>query len=442
MSWTRKGKDLTLKIVVNDPASHWLCSDTLLIQVGTQIQVVNIFMHGTHNYTFKNLSDKDNQFIAGVGVQPFLFCDNVVNLIPDLFKTIGLFLGGLDLIPNVILPFVGPLPMKVQEELNVEFIKKATGYEWKKRSASPNIPSKDKIKSGDYFPVTRFDGLDQIIEYGTGSHSGHSVVAVWDKRDGELYIVESQDSWYWPLGKGLQRNKFDDWMTQAQKIGFNVSHMPLRPDIAEKFDEVAVWKWFDTVKGMPYGYRNFLFSWIDTQYENAPPLLDLDFAWLAFTLLSKVDKEIGNLMVGEAMNKRLGTTGLDLVDINIEAAKQGKNIRSLMAEVETEGWMYSDGLSYVCSCFVAAIWKRGGLFGDLEINSTEFTPRDVYQVKFFDETTPLDASCIKNDPTLPYCQLFGNHLMEMPGYNTVEPYAHMNDYCSGLPPNYERPEGC
>jgi hypothetical protein len=85
---------------------------------------------------------------------------------------------------------------------------------------------------------------------------------------------------------------------------------------------------------------------------------------------------------------------------------------------------------------------RGGLFGDMEINATEFTPRDVYQIKFFDQTTPLDESCRTNDPGLPYCQLFGDYLMEMPGYNSVEPYPHMNDHCSGMPPDYLRPEGC
>jgi len=45
------------------------------------------------------------------------------------------------------------------------------------------------IKSGDFFAVTRFDGLDQIIEWGAGTHAGHSVVALWI--EGELYITES-----------------------------------------------------------------------------------------------------------------------------------------------------------------------------------------------------------------------------------------------------------
>jgi hypothetical protein len=45
------------------------------------------------------------------------------------------------------------------------------------------------VKSGDYFAVMRLDGLDPMIMYGTGSHSGHSVVAL--RIDGQLYITES-----------------------------------------------------------------------------------------------------------------------------------------------------------------------------------------------------------------------------------------------------------
>lgn len=58
--------------------------------------------------------------------------------------------------------------------------------------------------------VFRLDGLDEIIMYGTGSHVGHSVMAMWFP-DGELYVVESQDGWYWPV-HNIQKNKFDDWI--------------------------------------------------------------------------------------------------------------------------------------------------------------------------------------------------------------------------------------
>lgn len=66
------------------------------------------------------------------------------------------------------------------------------------------------IQSGDFLAVTRLDGLDQIIGYGTGGIAGHSVMALRfpDERGREeLYVVESQDSWYWPTA-GLQRTPY------------------------------------------------------------------------------------------------------------------------------------------------------------------------------------------------------------------------------------------
>ena len=45
------------------------------------------------------------------------------------------------------------------------------------------------IGSGDFFSIMRLDGLDPIIMLASGSHAGHSVMAL--RMDGVLYIVES-----------------------------------------------------------------------------------------------------------------------------------------------------------------------------------------------------------------------------------------------------------
>ena len=45
--------------------------------------------------------------------------------------------------------------------------------------------------------MTRLDGVDPLIMYATGAHGAHSAVAV--RFDGELYIVEVQNGWYWPI---------------------------------------------------------------------------------------------------------------------------------------------------------------------------------------------------------------------------------------------------
>ena len=79
----------------------------------------------------------------------------------------------------------------------------------------------------------------------------------------------------------------------------------------------------------------------------------------------------------------------------------------LMAMVEKEGWVYNDGVSYVCSSFVVAIYERAGLFKGLHVEATEFTPKDVYTLRFFDSNYTKPKACQDADPELPYCQLMG-----------------------------------
>ena len=118
-----------------------------------------------------------------------------------------------------------------------------------------------------------------------------------------------------------------------------------------------------------------------------------------------------------------------------------------MAVVEQDGWMYTrqepvDGLSYVCSAYVAAMYKEAGLFDDMEINATEFAPKDVYRMAFFDLEYPRPQQCVDADPDLPFCQLLGKYRIDLPDYSTLAPYEHMSETCATLAPEYAREPGC
>lgn len=82
-------------------------------------------------------------------------------------------------------------------EANLEFLKWAAHMNFEKRPIQKVEIDEDLIHSGDYIAIMRLDGLDPMIMYGTGGHSGHSVMCL--RFDGELYVVESQDAWYWPI---------------------------------------------------------------------------------------------------------------------------------------------------------------------------------------------------------------------------------------------------
>lgn len=160
---------------------HPQCSDGYVITTGRTYHFAEVLTTGVHKVTFKNLSQFELDFIKFNGIQAFRFCDSMVNIIPDLVMTASLFIGGLGLNPNI--PFFGShVPMYMQE-LNVEFIKRANGYQWKKRNAPLFLKdyAAENFRSGDYLLITRFDGLDNIIHYGSGSHNGHSTMALWER---------------------------------------------------------------------------------------------------------------------------------------------------------------------------------------------------------------------------------------------------------------------
>jgi len=112
----------------------------------------------------------------------------------SVWTSIKAFVGGLGLHGKV--PLFGPKVPEYMEKANIDFLKWSLEYEMETRETQKVVIDESEIGSGDYFAVMRLDGLDPMIMYGTGSHSGHSVAAL--EMDGVMYIVESQDAWYWP----------------------------------------------------------------------------------------------------------------------------------------------------------------------------------------------------------------------------------------------------
>jgi hypothetical protein len=164
------------------------------------------------------------------------------------------------------------------------------------------------------------------------------------------------------------------------------------------------------------------------------------------TVWSKIQPDYAANMWNEALNKRLGTEGLDLPDVLVEVEKRGSSFDELLAVPEQDDWIYSDGKSTSCIAFILEMYKEAGLFDPISssIQVTEFTIKDAYMLKFFESNASrFPKWCNDNDVVkLPYCQILGKYRMELPGYNTMEPYPHMNEHCPSLPPKYHRPKNC
>ena len=429
---------MVISLETSEPKSV-LCQDLYVVHTTSINHITAVFYKGTHEITIKNLSQDDLDEIKVNSVKILGFCQGLLASLKSLFISLEMFVGGMGYNPDHVIPLFRPHIPEYMIENNLKMLDLYNHWHPLSRNDTVIDLDESEIHTGDFVAISRIDGVDPIIMIGTGSHIGHSCVCAWI--DGELYVIESQDGWYWPY-HGIQRNKFKEWVRLAHIAEFNVAILPLREDIRSKFDEKKAIEWFKSVEGLNYGYHNFLFSWIDTKDSNLPFSLAHEHFEFLFSVLEKISAPLAAKMMGEALNMRVGTRNLTISQATAEGARQGKTFEELVAMPEIDGWIYSDGPNYVCSCFVTAFYKAGGLFDGLSIQANEFTPKDVYSLNFFDKNYKRPQACIDADPELPYCQIMGKFKVDLPTYSSIDPYDHMNENCPSLGPDFVRPADC
>ena len=441
VSFKEISKDKITLTLENFNKTDTFCSELFIFHTSDHNFLQFVAFQGEHEIVLKRITQDDKDEIKVNGIKLYSFCSGFINTIKSLVKTIKTYYGGLGYDQNAKNPKFRPKIAKDMEKANLRVLELFNHYtpERRKNNTIVNI-DKNIIKSGDVIIISRMDGLDPLIMIGSGSRAGHTCVCSWI--EGELYVLESQDAWYWPR-KGIQKNKWDDWIKWAYNADFNVVLLPLREEYRNKLDVDKANLWFENeIEGLPYGYHNFIFTWIDTTTKNFPFFTTHEFVELVFSLVSKVYPKASDLIITEALNLRLGTKDLTFQQAVAEAARRGKSLEELVAEPELEGLEYHDGLSYVCSCFVVAYYKHGGMFGNIDLSPTEFSPKDLYNLDIFDKEFERPQECIDDNADLPYCQLMGKFVLELNDYSTVKPYDHMNERCPSQGPDFKREDGC
>ena len=144
----------------------------------------------------------------------------------------------------------------------------------------------------------------------------------------------------------------------------------------------------------------------------------------------------------QAFNKRLNTFHFHINDIWEELYKRDMTLEELVDIVEEEKWYYSDGHNYVSSSYVISVYKRAGIFGGMQIESTEFSPKDLYELAIYDLTGNKIPKGCEEYSKHGYCQIMGKIDFDVGKANFVKPYAHMAEKCPSIAPLYERSEGC
>ena len=63
----------------------------------------------------------------------------------------------------------------------------------------------------------------------------------------------------------------------------------MRADIRKKFNEQAAIDFFFKTEGLPYGYHNFLYGFLDTKDDNLPPLMPKELIPVAFSMFEEMN---------------------------------------------------------------------------------------------------------------------------------------------------------
>ena len=94
-----------------------------------------------------------------------------------------------------------------------------------------------------------------------------------------------------------------------------MTHHRLNRETREKFNEKAANNFFFETEGLPYGYHNFLYGWIDSANDNWPPMLANELVPVAFKIVEEIMPKLAQNFFTSALNKRLGVEGRTISEI-------------------------------------------------------------------------------------------------------------------------------
>ncbi|MQL83100.1 hypothetical protein Taro_015577 [Colocasia esculenta] len=417
-----------------DAAHSWTCMDLYVFATPYRIMWDYYFSAREHTLEIQSWEEPaELDYVKQHGLAVFLMPSGMLGTLLSLIDVLPLFSNTM-----------------WGQNANLAFLKKNMGASFERRPQPwrANISLSD-IHSGDFLAISkirgRWGGFETLEKWVTGSFAGHTAVCLKDE-DGKLWVGESGHE----NEKGeeiIATVPWDEWWAATLQDSSNphIALLPLHPELRAKFNSTAAWEYARSMSGKPYGYHNMIFSWIDTIGENYPPPLDSNLVISVLSMWTRLQPSYAANMLNEALNKRLGTEDLSLHHILAETEKRGMTLDHLLTIPEQDDWVYSDGKSTTCIAFILEMYKEAGIFEPFSssIQVTEFTIRDAYMLNIYeDNRTRLPHWCNNEDGKLPFCQILGEYSMELPLYNTIKPYANMNEHCPSLPPTYDRPENC
>jgi len=446
-------KEVSITIETEEKISDF-CDDYYLIATRKTNNFKSVFMRGSHSVSIElDVGGQAYDDLVHNRLKIFWLPLGLEGSIASLYHTLQLFRNSEHF-----------------QETNIRWLESISPqFNFAPRQYDDVIfQNEDEIPSGTHLVISRFDGFESAIMWGTGSSTGHHAIAFRDPEDGQLYVHESTDvppgtDIYWPSPYGIIRTPFKQWLEQAKHAKYSVDMLILSDEYQQRFNDHKANEFFKSVQGLPYGYHTFIYEWIDADIGNLPwKPTEPEIASLLFDLMDNFISNTSKLsvfsLILQGLSKRLNNNFYSMDDLwhylNVYGGSDPFDFLAKAIDMpELDRWTYWNpsnsctnranctGKSMVCDVLVANIYKAAGVFGDLsdEIQAGEFTPSDAYKIHIYNGTWVGPKGC----DFIGFCQIMGKYRLPLPGFNTLDLYPHMNEKCAALPPQYERsPSKC
>ena len=171
------------------------CTDLLLLTTTASLHlepVRTLALSTRHTVRWGGLSPLELADVRASGVRLFRMPKGMAGTLVSAYETALLF----------VQPALFRRVSSAAAERNIRFLRDhAPGSlgvgAFEKRSTTDVIPDEADVEDGDMLCILRLDGLDPLMNWGTGGGCGHNIMAL--RFGGVLHIVESQQkSGYWP----------------------------------------------------------------------------------------------------------------------------------------------------------------------------------------------------------------------------------------------------
>ncbi|KAL0248413.1 hypothetical protein GEMRC1_003649 [Eukaryota sp. GEM-RC1] len=316
------------------------------------------------------------------------------------------------------------------------------GVTLQKRTSTYRVP-KHLLSPGDILIQAAPDGLSTMIQYGTnGTGIGHCAMIV--EMNNDIYVIESQDDAPFSdvppsptVRRGISATPYDKFFDLLADEKMTV-WLPLRVDLRKRFNNTKAVEFFKSREHNPYGYSNFMSSWIDTTDSSYPGYIQWPMLLAGLKLAERFVPDKTEILVLKGASQKLGQNWFkNLDELSQYLTKINMTFGEMWALPEDDDWLYDGRHQLICSSFVVATLKAAGVFDEAVakgLMATEFTPKDVTQLDIFEKNwSTKPAECGLGD--FSGCQIGGIYqapVEHWPFFNSIKPYAGMNTKCPRL----------